>query len=226
MPDYAKTIIYKIVCKDINIRQSYGGHTTHLIKRRQAHKSNCNNINSKKYNYYLYQFIRQNGNWENWEMLWCYDYPCKTKRESEFEERNFIEINKCELNCVKRPYISEEEKKEYDKENHKEYYKNNKDEILEYDKEYRDKNKDKIKEKAKEYYEENKDIILEYHKEYRENNKDKIAEYDKEYREKNKDKIEEKRKKIVICECGSEVRKSGLLAHKKTAKHKKLMDLV
>ena len=160
MPDYARTIIYKIVCKDVNITKSYGGHTTHIIKRKQNHKSICNNINSNKYNRYVYQFIRKNGNWDNWEMIWQYDFPCKSKREAELEERNFIEINKCELNCI-RPYVSEDEKKEESKE----YRENNKSIIKEKAKDYRENNKDKSKdyyqEKAKEFYKKNKDKVLE-----------------------------------------------------------------
>ena len=43
--DYSKTIIYKIVCNDLNITDLYIGHTTNFIKRKATHKSNCNNIN-------------------------------------------------------------------------------------------------------------------------------------------------------------------------------------
>ena len=46
--DYLKTIIYKIVCKDLNITDFYVGHTTNFIKRKATHKTACNNINNKK----------------------------------------------------------------------------------------------------------------------------------------------------------------------------------
>ena len=92
--DYSKTIIYKIVCKDINVKESYGGHTTSLVKRRYSHKSICNNINSKNYNSYVYQFIRENGGFNNWEMIWQYDFPCETKQQALLEERKFIETEK------------------------------------------------------------------------------------------------------------------------------------
>ena len=154
MPDYANTVIYKIVCKDVNIKQSYGGHTTNIIKRRQQHKSVCNNQNNRAYNYYVYNFIRDTGGWDNWEVLWCYDCPCETKREAALEEKNFIELNNCELNS-RKSILTKEEKKEYDKD----YYKNNKEHI-------------------KDYYENNKQKIAEWDKEYRKNNKEKIAERD------------------------------------------------
>jgi hypothetical protein len=195
MPNYAKTLIYKIVCKDVNVKKIYGGHTTHIIKRRANHKSMCNNINSKKYNIYLYQFIRENGGFNNWHMIWCYDFPCKNRREATLEERKFIEFNKCELNSNKA-FTTREEKKEYKKNKSKNYYVNNKEKSLNYQKEYRKDNKNKAKEyyqnnkeKAKKYYEKNKEKI----KNYQKINKKKIAAYKKHYYEKNKEK--------TICNC-------------------------
>ena len=145
MPDYAKTVIYKIVCKDVNIKKSYGGHTTNIIKRRQQHKNRCNNENYSSYNFYVYKFIRENGGWDNWEVVWNYDFPCETKREAELEERKFIELNNCELNSH-RPIISEEEKKQMHESKRKENYEKNKDKIKQKNKEWREKNKEKIKE--------------------------------------------------------------------------------
>ncbi len=56
----------------------------------------------------------------------------------------------------------------------REYTKNNKAKIAEYDKQYRQNNKEKI-------YLKNKN--------YRQNNKDKVTQYDNNYRQKNKEKI-------------------------------------
>jgi hypothetical protein len=36
--DYSKTIIYKIVCNDLNIKDVYVGHTTNFIKSKALHK--------------------------------------------------------------------------------------------------------------------------------------------------------------------------------------------
>ena len=130
MPDYTKTIIYKIVCKDINIKESYGGHTTHLVKRRQLHKSRCHCINGKTYNSYIYKFIRDNGGWDNWNLIWQYDYPCNSKREAELEERKFIEKEQCELNTYNL-CVTNKENQERIKKNAKEYYRQNKNEIKE-----------------------------------------------------------------------------------------------
>tara|TARA_B110000967_G_scaffold185790_1_gene206374 strand:- start:39 stop:386 length:348 start_codon:yes stop_codon:yes gene_type:complete len=37
------------------------------------HKHTCNNSNSRKYNYKLYQFIRANGGWANWKIIVEYE---------------------------------------------------------------------------------------------------------------------------------------------------------
>ena len=63
MPDYNKTIIYRIVCKDATITDCYIGHTTNIVKRRQEHKNICNMYNSQyleciklllKFNHHIY----------------------------------------------------------------------------------------------------------------------------------------------------------------------------
>jgi len=48
MVNYEKSTIYKIVCKDVNIKDCYVGSTTNFNRRKQEHKYNCNNVNSKK----------------------------------------------------------------------------------------------------------------------------------------------------------------------------------
>ena len=146
--DYSNTIIYKIVCKDITIKECYVGQTTNFTKRKYNHKSRCNNINDKIYNNYVYQFIRENGNWDNWDMVEVEKYDATDKLDAHKRERYWIEQLKATLN------------KNIPTRTHKEYYKENIDKILE----YCEKNKDKIAENHKDYYKENKEDILEYHK--------------------------------------------------------------
>ena len=59
--DYSRTIIYKICCKDVSITDIYIGHTTNFTQRKKSHKATCYRINDKKYNSYVYEFIRNNG---------------------------------------------------------------------------------------------------------------------------------------------------------------------
>tara|TARA_R110000868_G_scaffold77528_1_gene221873 strand:+ start:66 stop:722 length:657 start_codon:yes stop_codon:yes gene_type:complete len=212
--DYSKALIYKIVCKDLTITEKYYGSTTNFKNRKSHHKSNCININSSASNFPIYQFIRINGGWENWNMILEKEYPCENKLQLEREERLCMENDNNRLNKA-LPTQSKQE-----------YYDNNKDEILLQMKEYYQNNKDVILEYHKEYYEINKDKILEYQNEYRENNKNKISEYHKEYRENNKDKISEKTKEKIECECGSIFRKGEISRHKKSKKHQKYLESI
>jgi hypothetical protein len=68
-------------------------------------------------------------------------YPCNDKREAEKREEEIRAERKAKLN-MKKAFITEEQKKEQQKE----YREENKEQILEYKKEYREANKEKIKE--------------------------------------------------------------------------------
>jgi GIY-YIG catalytic domain len=185
--DYSKTIMYKIVCNDLNIENIYVGSTTNFIKRKQSHKNNCNNENSKKYNFKIYQTIRSNGGWINWTMVEIEKYPCNDSNEARSRERFWYEQLDANLN-INTPIISKQEKqekikkyreikKDYLCEQNKQYYKNNKEKILEYYQNY----KDNRSEQTKKYYQKHKDTILEQRKQYYENNKDSILKQKKEY---------------------------------------------
>jgi hypothetical protein len=184
--DYSKTIIYKIVCNDLNITDVYVGSTTDFIRRKSEHRKCCNNEKSKKYNYKVYQTIRVNGGWDNFTMVEIEKYPCIDSNEAHTRERYYFELLNAKLN-TKVPNRSE---KEY----RKQYVEINNEKITERKKYYREDNKEKFNEYTKKYREANKDKISEQRKKYREANKEKIAEYTKKYREANKDKISEQRK--------------------------------
>ena len=66
--DYSKSVIYKICCRDKSITDVYIGSTTNFVKRKPLHKTTCNNEIGKCYNSYVYGFIRENGNWDNFEI--------------------------------------------------------------------------------------------------------------------------------------------------------------
>ena len=173
--NYENACIYEIVCKDVNITQRYIGSSTNLIKRRSQHKSDCNNEKSKQYNQYVYQFIRANGGFENWNIVLIEKLiDCKDKEHLHKQERYYIESLKAELN------------KQIPLRTSKERYVENIEKYKEYQKEYRENNKDEINEKQKEYNQDNKEKIVEQRKNYYQDNKEKIAVKNKEYREKNK----------------------------------------
>ena len=195
--DYSKTIIYKIVCKDLLVTDLYVGHTTNFIKRKQTHKSVCNNENDKSYNYFVYQTIRDTGGWSNWEMVEVEKYTCSDVNEALKQERYWIETLNATLNKI-IPLRTDAE-----------YRLDHKEETKEYQKEYRDEHKEETKE---------------YQKEYRDEHKEERKEYDKEYQLKNKDHIKEQRNKKIVCECGSCYTHTNKERHFKSLKHTNYFD--
>jgi len=134
---YKSTVMYKIYCKDANIKDFYIGHTTNFTNRKRQHKENCNHENYRDYNMRVYQFIRENGNWNNWIVEQIEEYECDSKVDAEKREKHYIETLKPTLNkCI--PTRTD-----------KEYYTDNIEKILEQRKQYGAKNKEIILEKKK-----------------------------------------------------------------------------
>jgi hypothetical protein len=184
--NYQNTIIYVIKCRNNEILEEYIGSTTVFKVRKYTHKSDCNNILSKHYNYKIYEFIRENGGWDNWIMLEIEKYPCKDGNEARKREEEIRIERKSNLNSIKA--FGGESKEEYhknyreeNKERIKKWFEENKNKLAEKSKEYREKNKDKLIEKQKQYYIKNKDKLIEKQKQYYIENKDKILEYNKNY---------------------------------------------
>jgi len=149
MPKYENSIIYKLChCNDLENENIYVGSTTNFRDRKYHHKSNCNNEKNKEYNLFVYQFIRDNGGWDEWKMIPIEVYPCNDKKELEVRERHYIELLKPKLNqiiptrTVKEWTIINEKKI---KERLKKYYNDNKETIAERTKIYREANKENIK---------------------------------------------------------------------------------
>jgi predicted GIY-YIG superfamily endonuclease len=111
--DYSKNIIYVIKCKDDNITEEYIGSTTNFRHRKFQHKSSCNNKKSIEYNQIKYNFIRENGGWDNWIMLEIEKYPCQDKREAEKKEEEIRIERKAKLNMIKA--FGAKTKEEYQK---------------------------------------------------------------------------------------------------------------
>jgi hypothetical protein len=144
--NYSNTIIYKIVCKDLNINDCYVGHTTDFTKRKYQHKNSCNCLSSASYNDKKYIYIRQNGGWENWEMIEIEKYACCDRNEARARERYWYEQVNSKLN-TRLPMREIEEKHEYNKN----YLNDHKDELKEKRKDYEKKNRAIITEKANLY---------------------------------------------------------------------------
>ena len=198
MPDYSKTIIYKLINYDYP-ELVYVGSTTNFTKRKQQHKYSCHNEKTKGYNYNIYVNIRKNGGWENWNMIKICDYPCDNKREAEQEEDKYMVELKATINS-RRAFRTRQE-----------YYKDNKYILIE---------------KTKKYREDKKGHYRDYHKQYREENKEKLQDKKKEYYKDNKELITQKIKEKVKCVCGCEILKRILKQHEKTKKHINLINKI
>ena len=127
---YLNTIIYKIICKDPNITNTYVGVTIDFKKRKYSHENSYINLKKGK----LYDFIRDNGGWDNWEMLVVEKYSCLTRKEAGLREKYWYENLNADLN---KNYPS----RDYDK-----YYDDNRERFLEVSRSWREKNQNKKKE--------------------------------------------------------------------------------
>ena len=200
--DYEKTLIYKLIKKDaINDENIYIGSTTNFIQRKHGHKTSCNNKKSKKYNFKKYQYIRENGGWDEWNMIEIEKYPCNDDNEARAREEYHRRYFNATLNS-QRCHTTDEEKII----NKKELYK-----------EYRENNVEKEKERHRLYRENNVEKEKERHRLYNENNKEKLKEYRKLHYENNKEK---NNKKIECPICGFIGIKIKLKRHQETAKCK------
>jgi hypothetical protein len=145
--DWSNTIIYKIVCNDVNVKDCYVGSTTSFSKRKYTHKSTCNSVNNKHHNLNVYQFIRSHGGWDNWCMVEVEKYEAVDSNDARKRERYYIEKLDATLNKV----IPTQDRKEYRKKN--------KSKIVGYRKEHYENKKDKILQRIKRYYMQNKQSI-------------------------------------------------------------------
>jgi hypothetical protein len=130
--DYSKTVIYHFVCQDTNIKCSYVGSTTNFVKRKYGHKHRCCNENIKGHNSPVYKTIRDNGGWDNWNMLPLEEFVCESKIQQNIREQYWIDKLQPTMNHLKA-YRSEED-------------------LYQYQKDYAEKNKEHLKAYHKEWY--------------------------------------------------------------------------
>jgi len=100
----------------------YIGSTKDFYNRKLHHKSDCNNPNSKNHNFKLYQYIRENGEWDNFEMLEIGVVEYETDEEFRIEEQKWIDDLGATLNNY-RSYTSKEDMKDHLRRHRKQHYK-------------------------------------------------------------------------------------------------------
>ncbi len=123
-------------------------------------------------------------------------YPCNNKSELLAREGYWIKKS----NCVNKRIAGRTVK---------EYYVDNKKEIIK---------------KKKAYYVDNKEKINEYKKEYNIKNKEELSKKKKEYHENNKEKIKKYKQVRCSCSCGSNFRQDKISNHIKTEKHQNFLN--
>ena len=135
--DYSNTTIYKLVHKeDYDNANIYIGSTTDFIRRKNNHKTVCNSEKTIGHNDKKYQYIRDNGGWDCFNMIEVEKFPCNDGNEARAREEYWRCHFNSQLNSI-RAYRTEEQRKEKDKERKREYREH--DEYREYQKEYQKK---------------------------------------------------------------------------------------
>lgn len=157
--DYSKGLVYRLVYNHLTY---YVGKTTNFTVRKNAHKSCCYNPNSCTYHLPIYKFIRENGTWEDWDMVLIEYFPCKTDLELGKRERHWFDEYKPSLLNINTPAQTD--------------YECN---VI-----YREKNRTLINEKKKINYKEN----IEQRKKYNDDNKVRIQSYNNSYNNSNKER--------------------------------------
>lgn len=167
------------------------------IKGRMAqHKYSCNNPNGKGHNCPVYQCIRANGGWDDWQYEILEHYDRTTETDLLARERHFKELLHANLGVQTPGRTQTEYRAEY------------REERAAYD---------------AQYYEENKERIAARQAQYNKDHREDKAAYDVKYRDKNREEIAAQRAAKVECECGCFISRANIAAHRKKPKHARLL---
>lgn len=173
-------IFYMIHRKGLTVRDIYDeengehyiGSTRRTAHRRMIeHKKNYNLQHDEHHNYKLYKYIKDNGNFDNWECSVIEIHDNLTKKEAFMHEKWLIEIYKSQLNEI-HPFTTHEERRQQCR---KSYYKYH----------------DKMKKRGRDNYIINKDKIKEQHRQNWKNNNVECREKQRKYRLQNRDHLNE-----------------------------------
>lgn len=126
-------IFYKIVCEDCP-DYIYIGSTKSFRSRKNQHKNSCNNIDNKKNNLKIYNKIRENGGWDNWNMIIIDEGNDLTFTQARIKEEELRVKYNANLNSQKA----------YTANIYKDWYDRNKEKKQTYQKEYRKKKKEEV----------------------------------------------------------------------------------
>ena len=200
--DYSKGKIYLIRNKNNN-DLIYVGSTIEKYLSTRFNKHKCHKSCS------LYQYINNpdnNTTWNDWYIELYEEFPCENKLQLCKKENEIIR-EKATINKI--GYMTDEIKKQKDKE----YRENHKEILAQKAKEYVEKNREKVLAKKAEYNEQNKEHKKEYMNERYKQKREELIEKERIRRNKEENQIK------INCECGSCIYKYKLADHLKTKKH-------
>lgn len=198
--------IYKIISRTHPEIAYYGSTVQLLCQRMASHRRECKQPKS-------YCNSREVLQYDDAQIVLVEKFSCNSKEELFAKEAEYIKNNPCvNKNIPGRTS--------------KQYHQDNKQKIRHLQKQYNEENNEAIKKYKQEYRMKNKSIIRQKKKEFYENNKEALKIKHQEYRDKNKEIIIKRRSEKTNCECGAEVTKSNLSAHRKTKIHLKGLDKI
>ena len=91
--------VYKLCCKDKKVKDIYIGITRNFSDRKALHKQECNDTKNKLI---LYKVMRENGGFDNWNMIELEKIECGDKKEAKSKEKVYIEKYKATLNVEEK----------------------------------------------------------------------------------------------------------------------------
>ena len=175
MNKYHNGKIYKIV--DVGYNKCYVGSTTEKLSMRMVrHRSDYKRYkNGKIYKITSFDLFDKYGI-ENCKIELVENVKCETKEELLKKEGEYIR----QIDCMNKLLVGRTKK---------------------------------------EWYEDNKAEVLNQHKKYRDEHKMEKQETDRLYREKNYEQIKEKQNEVIQCLCGATYTRRNKARHEKTKRH-------
>ncbi len=110
--------IYKLCCDGVD--EFYIGSSFDIKARKWKHKSVCNNVKRKEYNYKIYAFIRAKGGFSKWKFEILETALFENKTALRIREQHYKNLLNPSLN-MSNAYLSEEERRLYNLKLNKKY---------------------------------------------------------------------------------------------------------
>ena len=204
--------IYRISHKlDYDNENVYIGSTTDLHKRKQKHKHSCISETSISYNFKLYQYIRANGGWDNFQFTILRVCNDADKMERLKLEQSFIDVYEPTLNTNSASQTKDE------------WYEKNKEKMKIKGVEYRIENREEILKKKKEYHQEHKEEDNKRAREYYQKNKEERIKKSSQYQKEHREEINKKKARVIECECGKNTTQGHISRHQKSKHHQEYL---